>query len=125
MISPSFGFLSSGLYPKYRPNIYAIRGRICERQRRGVSRVDLTDSNSLRPFVPVAPPVNRLDIIGVIVSPGPSHAPRVDMVRYDIAIVRELGLANAAFTALGYDLSIEQLSHLPIGAEFSVSPRVT
>jgi hypothetical protein len=45
------------------------------------------------------------------------------MVRHDIAIVREFGAADAAFTALRSDLSIEQLAHFSIGTEFAVPSR--
>jgi hypothetical protein len=58
--------------------------------------------------------VNSLNIVRVIVSPGASHATRADMVRHDIAVIRELGTAYAAFSTLGNDLSIEQFSHLSI-----------
>jgi hypothetical protein len=47
------------------------------------------------------------------------------MVRHDVAVIGKRGTADTAFTALGNNLSIEQLSHLPVGAEFPVSPRVT
>ena len=40
----------------------------------------------------------------------------MDMVGYDVAIIRELDAADAAFTSLGDDLSSEQLTHLPIRA---------
>jgi hypothetical protein len=82
------------------------------------------DSDPARSLLPIAPPVNSLDIIRVIVSPCPSHSPWADMVRYDIAIIRELRFADAAFAALGNDLSIEQLSDLCVGAEFAISSRM-
>jgi hypothetical protein len=81
-------------------------------------------SDPSRPFVPVAPPVNSLDIIRMIVSPRPSHSPWADVVRHDITIVREFGAADAAFTALGNDLSIDQLAHFSIGAELTISSRM-
>jgi hypothetical protein len=68
--------------------------------------------------------MNSLDIIRVIVSPGASHAPRIDMVRYDVAVVGELGTAKSAFAVLGGYLSVEQLPHFRIRAEFEISPRV-
>jgi hypothetical protein len=46
------------------------------------------------------------------------------MVRHDIAVIRELGIADAAFSSLENDLSIEQLSHLSIGAEFTIPSRM-
>ena len=60
----------------------------------------------------------------MVVPPCSSHSPRVDVVWYDIAVVSELGTADAAFTALGSDLFIEQLSHLSIRAEFAISSRM-
>ena len=39
--------------------------------------------------------------------PRPSHSPWDDMVLYENGITRDLGLATASFTALGYDLTIE------------------
>jgi hypothetical protein len=68
--------------------------------------------------------MNSLNIIGVIVSPSPSHAPRADMVRNDIAVIREFGAAEGAFAALGTDLSVEQFPHFRIRAEFAISPWV-
>jgi hypothetical protein len=46
------------------------------------------------------------------------------MVRHNVTVIRELGAANAAFTALGNNLSIEQLSHLSIGAELAIPSRM-
>jgi hypothetical protein len=68
--------------------------------------------------------VNSLDIIRVIVSPGPAHPPWTNVVWHDITIVREFGAADAAFTALGNDLSIEQLAHLAVRAELAVTSRM-
>jgi hypothetical protein len=68
--------------------------------------------------------VDGLDIVRVIASPGTSHAPWADMVRNDIAVISELGAANATFTALGDDFFGEKFSHFPIRAEFSVSSGV-
>ena len=44
------------------------------------------------------------------------------MVWHDIALIRELGTADTALTVLGNYFSVNQLSHLPVGAEFPVSP---
>ena len=73
-------------------------------------------SPSARSLFPVAPPVNGLNIFRMIVSPRSSHAAGMDMVGYDVAIIRELSAADAAFTSLGDDLSSEQLTHLSIRA---------
>jgi hypothetical protein len=64
--------------------------------------------------------VNSLDIIRMIISPSSTHSPWADMVWNNVTVVRELGAADATFTALGHDLSIEQLSHLPVGTELSI-----
>lgn len=68
--------------------------------------------------------MNGLKVLRMIISPGPAYSPWADMVLYDMAIVSELSFADAAFTALGNDLSVEQLSHLSIGAEFARSSRM-
>ena len=46
------------------------------------------------------------------------------MVRHDVAVISKRGTAYTAFTALGNDLSVEQLSHLSIGAEFTIPSRM-
>ena len=81
-----------------------------------------TGSDPHRPLFPVAPPVSSLDIVRVIISPGPSHSPRVNVVWNYIAIICKLGATDAAFTMLGDDLFIDQFSHLRFRAEFPVSP---
>jgi hypothetical protein len=72
----------------------------------------------------IAPPMDRLDVIGMIVPPAPSHAPRAYVVRNDVAIVRELPLAEGARPVLGDDLSVHQLSHFRIGADLPISARM-
>jgi hypothetical protein len=68
--------------------------------------------------------VNSLNIVRMIVSPRSSHPSGVDVVRDNVAIVSELRTAESAFPDLRHDLSVEQFPHLPVGAEFAVSPRV-
>jgi len=68
--------------------------------------------------------VNCLNIVWMIVSPGSSHTLWVDVVWDNIAIVCELCKAESALPVLRADLTVEKFPHLPIGAEFSVSPRV-
>jgi hypothetical protein len=82
------------------------------------------DSDPARSLGPIAPPVSGLNVVRVIISPSPAHASRVDMVRYDVAVIRELGTADATLTSLGHDLSIEQLSHLSVRAELTVPSRM-
>ena len=65
------------------------------------------DSDSHGSLLSVAPPVNSLNIIRVIVSPRSSHSPRVPMIGYHVAVVGELDTAQSAFAALGEYLSIE------------------
>jgi hypothetical protein len=60
--------------------------------------------------------VDSLDVFRVIISPRTAHPAGMDMVGYDVAIIRELSAADAAFTSLGDDLSSEQLTHLSIRA---------
>jgi hypothetical protein len=68
--------------------------------------------------------MNSLNIIRVIVSPGAAHATRTDMVRHDIAVISELCPAKGTCAVLGDYLSIEQVPHFRIRAEFAISPGV-
>src|SRR5579863_9056401 len=49
----------------------------------------------------VAPPMNRLDVIWMIVPPRPFHPPGMEVVGHDVAIVCERLLAEGAYTVLG------------------------
>jgi hypothetical protein len=68
--------------------------------------------------------VDRLDVVGMIVPPRPSHTAGIDVVWNDVAIVRELSLAEGAYSILGGDLSVHQLPHLGIGTDLSISARM-
>ena len=68
--------------------------------------------------------MNRLDIVGMVVSPRPSHSFGVDMVGHDVVVIGELQMAERAFPALVDDLAVEQISHFCVRAEFPVSPRM-
>jgi hypothetical protein len=68
--------------------------------------------------------VNSLNVVRVIVSPGPAHSFRVDVIGHNVAIVSELGATESALAVLRGDLSVEQFPHLSVGTEFAVSPRV-
>ena len=68
--------------------------------------------------------MHRLDIIGVIVSPGSSHAAWVDVVGHDVAVVGEPHMAECVFLALLDNFAVEQLPHSRVGAELTVSPRM-
>jgi len=54
----------------------------------------------------IAPPMNRLDIVGVVVSPSPSHAFRLDMVGHDLAVLGKRLVTDCAFSALVSDLPV-------------------
>ena len=81
----------------------------------------LESSNSARSLVPVAPPVRRLNVVGMIVSPGSSHASWVDVVRNDVIVVRELNMAECALPVLLDNLAVSQSPHLCVRAELPVS----
>src|SRR5579859_6316159 len=72
----------------------------------------------------IAPPVDSLDVFGMIVPPRSSHSTGIDVVRNDVVIVRELSLAEGTYSILGGDLPIDQLSHLAVRADLPVSPRM-
>ena len=46
------------------------------------------------------------------------------MVRYDVAVVGELFIADTALAVLGHNLLVHELSHFRIRADLSVSPRM-
>jgi hypothetical protein len=68
--------------------------------------------------------VHCLDIVGVVVSPRPSHSSWINVIGHDVAIVRESHLTDGALPVLFGDLAVEQLPHLCFGAEFAVPPGV-
>jgi hypothetical protein len=66
--------------------------------------------------------VNGLNIVRVIVPPGPAHAFRMNMVGDHIAIMGEPPLAEGAYALLGDNFPVKQFPHLAVRAEFPVSP---
>jgi hypothetical protein len=68
--------------------------------------------------------VHGLNVVRVIVPPRAAHAAGADMVGDDVAVTGELLFADAADAVLSDDLPIEQLPHLPVGAQLAVSARV-
>ena len=50
--------------------------------------------------------MDSLDIVRMIVPPRPSQTAGIDVVGHDIVIVRELSLAEGAYSILGGDLSV-------------------
>ena len=79
---------------------------------------------STRSLLAVAPPVHGLNVVRVIVAPCSAHTARVDVVGNDIAVVGELLLANTTNAVLSRNLAIQQLPHLPVGAQLAVSTRM-
>jgi len=56
--------------------------------------------------------MNRLDVLGMIVSPSPSHPFGLDMVGHNLVVFREGCPANRAFPILLDGFSIQQLPHV-------------
>jgi hypothetical protein len=81
-------------------------------------------SPSARSLFTVAPPVNSLDVFRMVVSPCPSHAAGIDVVRDDVTVIRELDVAEGTSPFLSDDLLIKQLPHFGVGPKFPVSPGV-
>lgn len=72
----------------------------------------LNELESSRSLVAVTPPVRGLNVVRVVVAPGASHAFGVLMVRYDVAVVGELYMAERAFSSLFDNLAVHKLPHL-------------
>jgi hypothetical protein len=68
--------------------------------------------------------VHSLDILGMIVSPRPSHSSRINVIGYDVAAIRERHLTNRTLPALFDNFAVEQLPHLCFRAEFAISSGV-
>ena len=65
-----------------------------------------------------------LDIVWVIIPPGPSYSFGISMVWDDVVIVCELFVTNGAFPVLLDDLPVQQFPHFRAGPEFPISSRV-
>jgi hypothetical protein len=68
--------------------------------------------------------MGSLNVVRMIVPPGPSHPARMDVVGHDVAIVRERFAAESAYAVLSNDLLVEEFSHLAVGPEFPIFPGV-
>jgi hypothetical protein len=68
--------------------------------------------------------MNRLDVVGMIVPPRPTHATRADVIGYDVAVVGELLLAECTLAVLGDNLFVHQPSHFCVRADLPISARV-
>ena len=65
-----------------------------------------------------------LDVVRMIISPSSSHSLGIPMVWDDVAVVRELFVADGAFPVLLDNLPLQEFPHLSWGPEFPISSRV-
>lgn len=56
--------------------------------------------------------MNRLDVLGVVVSPRTSHAFGLDVVGHNFVVIGKRLAADCAFPVLLDDLSVEQFPQL-------------
>src|SRR3954468_13674719 len=73
------------------------QGRLLTNRYRFRRKRQSTPAGSL---LSVAPPVDGLDVVRMIVPPHPSHASRTDVVGNDVVIIRKLDLAERTSTVL-------------------------
>ena len=90
----------------------------------GALREGSSVAQSPRPLLQIAPPMNSLDVLEVVVPPGSSHAFGLDVVGHNLVVIRERYAADCAFPVLLDDFSIQQLPHLGWRTEFAISPGV-
>ena len=77
----------------------------------GGTRSERSVVNSGRTLFRVAPPVRCPHVVWMIVSPRSSHSLGILVVRHDIAVVRELLVADGTRSHLLDNLAIEQFPH--------------
>jgi hypothetical protein len=68
--------------------------------------------------------VDSLNVVRVIISPRSAHAAGIDVVGHNVAVVRELFIADGAPAFLGKNLPVKQLSHFRIRAYLPITARV-
>jgi hypothetical protein len=68
--------------------------------------------------------VDRLDVVGMIVSPRSSHSTGADVIRDDVGAVGELSFAKGADAILCRNLLVHQLPHLGVRAKLPIAARV-
>ena len=66
--------------------------------------------------------MNCLNIVGMVVSPSPSHAFGLDVVGHDLGTLHEGCAADRTFPVLLADFSVQQLPHLGWRPQFAISP---
>jgi hypothetical protein len=81
----------------------------------------ITFSPSAQALFPVAPPVDSLDIVWMIVSPRSSHAAGMDVVGDNVGIICELYIAESTLAVLGHNLLVHQLSYFRVRANLSIT----
>jgi hypothetical protein len=72
----------------------------------------------------ITPPMCRLDIVRVVISPSPAHSFRILVVRNDVVVVGELFVAEGTYARLLSDLTVQQLPHLGRRSKLPISTRV-
>lgn len=82
------------------------------------------DQIRLEPFSPLHHQMHGLDVVRMIVPPRSSHSTGIDVVRNDVAVIRELSLAESANAVLGGDLSVHQLTYFGVGTDLPISTRM-
>jgi len=68
--------------------------------------------------------MNRLDVLGMVISPGPSHPFGLDVIGHNLVVIREGLLADRTLPVLLNDFSVQQLPHLCRRPQFAISPEV-
>jgi hypothetical protein len=98
-------------------DIHPVKHEATNRERSSVAKSD-------RSLLEIAPPMDCLNVIGMIISPRSSHAFGLDVVGHNLVVIREVRVADRAFAVLLDDLSVQQLPHLSWRPQFAVSPGV-
>jgi hypothetical protein len=65
--------------------------------------------------------MDRLNVVGMIVSPSATHAARTDVIGHHIGVVAELPFAQRTDSVLSKDFPVEELPHLSVRSYLSVS----
>jgi hypothetical protein len=60
----------------------------------------------------------------MVIPPGPSHALRFSVVRYDLTVVGKLFVADGTFSVLLDNFTVQDPPHLRRRPELSISSRV-
>jgi hypothetical protein len=77
-----------------------------------------------RSFLTIAPRVDSLNVVWMIVPPRSAHAARANVVRCDVAVVGEPFLAQCTDATLRCNLLVQQFSHFRVRTDLPKSSRV-